>query len=372
MIRPELGAPPEQRDRASLVEGLRSTLAGIARQQPAALVLDDLCWADHAALELLSTLAGALEHAPLLIVGAWRSDEIPRDSPVRRLRGEPRRSGQHRGIVIPPLDREKTTQLAARVLGAEPSPALAAALQDRKQGVPFFVEELALALVNGGRLHQGADGLSLGATDELPLPESVRDVVGSLVEGLTEPARRVLDIAAVAGEELDLDLVTSFSGADDSGLKTLLDRGLLVESCDGRAAFRHALTREACYLNVPWSRRRALHREIGSRLEATRATTAVVAEHWLAAREPERACRSLIAADSSSGQANTYARVVRESCFRLDAEYSITTVSWFTCLIRSTGTCVCLRDSRPWRTMMPVRAPSASRSTAATTPIRLP
>jgi DNA-binding CsgD family transcriptional regulator len=306
LILPELGTPPPHGDSAALFEALRATIAAIARRQPAALFLDDLHWADHATLELLPALAGALEPAPLLIVGAFRSDEIPRGHPVRRLRADLRRAGRLRELTVEPLDQSQTAQLAARALGAEPSPALAAALYDRTEGVPFFVEELAGALATGGRLHRGADGLALADADVLPLPESVRDAVGLQAEGFPALARRVLDIAAVAGQEFDLDLVTALAGDDELGLAPLLDRGILVEVGPGRAAFRHALTREACYLDVPWSRRRALHRELAARLEACGAPSAVVAEHWVAGREQERARQALVAAAESSRRFHAY------------------------------------------------------------------
>jgi DNA-binding NarL/FixJ family response regulator len=303
---PELGASSPPDERAALFEALRAALAAIARRRPAALFLDDLHWADHATLEILPALAGALERETLLIVAAYRSDEIPRGHPVRRLRAELRQAGRLRELTIEPLDRAQTAELAARLLGAEPSPALAAALYDRTEGVPFFVEELAGALAAGGRLRRGAAGLTLDAADAMPLPESVRDAVGLRAAGLSAPSRRVLDIAAVAGQEVDLDLLTELAGDDEAGLAPLLDRGFLVEVEADRAAFRHALTREACYLDVPWPRRRALHRELAARLEERGAPAAVVAEHWLAGREPERARRALVAAADASCRLHAY------------------------------------------------------------------
>ncbi len=306
LMLPELGTPPPDGDRSALFEAMRATLAAIARKQPVAIFLDDLHWADHATLELLPALAGALEWEPMLIVGAYRSDEIPRGHPVRRLRAELRRSGRLRELSIESLDQSQTAQLAARVLDAAPSPALVAALYDRTEGVPFFVEELVSALATGDRLHMSASGLVLSSSDALPLPESVRDVVSLQVEGFPEPTRRVLDIAAVVGQEFDLHLVETLAGDDGAGLALLLDRGLLIEIEAGRAAFRHALTRDACYLDVAWTRRRALHREIAELLEATGAPPAVIAEHWLAGREQDRARRALAAAARLSCTIHAY------------------------------------------------------------------
>ena len=54
---------------------------------------------------------------------------------------------------------------------------------------------------------------------------------------------------------------------------------------DGRAAFRHALSWEAFYADVPWLRRRALHRQLAEALEAGGGQAMEVATHWLGARD---------------------------------------------------------------------------------------
>lgn len=301
---PEPG--PMERDRAAQFEALRTGMVEIAGRQPVALFLDDLHWADHATLELLPALAGALERTRLLIIGAYRNDEIARGHPLRRLRAELRRAGRLREIAIEPLSAAQTARLVEQVLGAKPGPALAAALYDRTEGVPFFVRELAGELATGERLSRSLEGLTLETDDALPLPESVRDLVGLQTEGLDNRARRLLDVAAVAGQEFSLEMVMAVAQGSEAGLSTLLERGLLSESGEAWAAFRHALTWEACYLDIPWSQRRAIHRELATYLEAIGETPAIVAEHWLAGREQERARKALIAAAELSCRAHAY------------------------------------------------------------------
>ena len=265
LLMPELGPADEQSDRSTLFEGMCSAFASIARQQPAAVLLDDLQWADSTTLELLPALAGRIEHERLLILGAYRNDEIPRGHPLRRTRTDLRRARRLREIPVEPLDREGTAALAAHVLGRSPSPTLAAALYDRTQGVPFFIEELSAALIASGRLKDGEAGLELATGEHVPIPETVRDAVLLQAHGLDEPARRALESAAVAGVEFDIELVTELAGGDE-GFEEPIERGLIVEVASGRAAFRHALAREAFYGDIPWPRRRALHRAIAERL----------------------------------------------------------------------------------------------------------
>jgi DNA-binding CsgD family transcriptional regulator len=315
LLLPELGPAPADSDRATLFEALRLALVVVARDQPAALFLDDLHWADSTTLEFLPALAGWIEREPLLVVGTYRNDEIPRGHPLRRLRTDLRRAGRLNEIAVEPLTRGETATLAARLLGEVPSPALAATLYDRTQGVPFFIEELISALVTGARLRHSAAGLELAADAEVPIPESVRDAVLLRAEGISDTARQAIEIAAVVGLRFDVDMVATLSGGHE-GLIESIERGLVVEVGPSVSAFRHALTREALYGDIPWLRRRAHHRKVAELLEARGGAPASVAEHWLAAREFERGRHALLAAAEAACQVHAYrdaARAARQA-----------------------------------------------------------
>jgi DNA-binding CsgD family transcriptional regulator len=302
---PELGPPAAESDRATLFEALRWAFATICRPAPIVVFLDDLHWADNATLELLPALAGTLEREPLLLLGAYRSDEIPRGHALRRARTDLRRLRRLRELAVGPLDRADTAALAARLLGGAVSPALAATLHDRTAGVPFFVEELAAALAAGGRLRVGDGGLDLAPGDELPIPDTVRDAVLLRAESLSGHARDAIEVAAVAGLMVDLDLVRELAG-DEAGVAEAIERGLLADAGAGRAGFRHALIREALYDDITWTRKRAIHRRLGQCLEARGAPPALLAEHWLAAREMDRARTALAAATDASCRVHAY------------------------------------------------------------------
>ncbi len=305
LLLPELGPPPPPADSATLVAALCHAFTAIARATPVALVIDDLQWADHATLALLPTLAAALAHERLVIVGTYRNDELPRAHPLRRVRHELRRARLLRELVVEPLDQAATAAIATRVLGGPPGPALTVALYERTEGVPLFVEELCGALALHGRVHPGEGGLELLPGAPLPVPDTLRDALLLRLDGLPEPALRLLELGAVIGREFDLaQAVELAEGAPDG--EALLARGLLVEREPGRAAFRHALVRDAVYAEIPWLRRRALHRRLAARLEAEDGPLEATAEHWLAAREPELARAALIRAARRSCALHAY------------------------------------------------------------------
>lgn len=310
VLLPELGPTPAQSDFPTLVEALRTALVEMGRAQPAALFLDDLHWADAASLELLRVLARELTDEPVALVGAYRGDDLPRGHPLRRVRAELRRGGHLREIVIDPLDRASTAVLVARVLGAPVGSQLAALLYHRTQGLPFFVEELAAALVDSHRLTEGPDGWALADAGEAPIPDTLRDAVLLRAEGLSDAGREALGVAAVLGSDIDLDFVEALLGTA-VGLMELLECGLLIEGAPGWAVFRHALAREAVYGEAPWPRRRTLHRTIATELAARGTAPAIIAEHWLAGREFEQGRRSLLAAAEASGAVHAYRDAAR-------------------------------------------------------------
>jgi len=294
LILPELGPKPQDGDRPALFEAICCAFQAIARNRPAAVLLDDLQWADDATLELLPALAAVLEQEPLLVIGTYRSDEMPRGHPVRRLRTELRRSRRLREVVVEPLDAEGAAALTAHVVGRPVGAALAAMIHDRTQGVPFFIEELADALGASGLLRDDGEMVELARRADLPLPESVRDAVLLRAERLSGSARQALEVAAVVGARFDLSLVLQLAG--EQGLAEAIQSGFVVEREPGHGAFRHALTREALYGAVTWTRRRSLHAEVAAWLEAGGASPAEVAEHWLAGQQPARARPALLAA----------------------------------------------------------------------------
>jgi DNA-binding CsgD family transcriptional regulator len=291
LLLPELGAARRSDDRATLFEALRCALATIVANRPAAILLDDLQWSDDATLEFLAGVAPTLGNLPLLLVAAYRSDELSRAHPLRRLRHDLRRERVLEEVGLEPLRPAETAALVERLLGAAPSERLAGMLHDRTGGVPFFVEELTAALRTSDRLLDAADGTDLDLDAEVPLPQTVRDAVLVHMTALPEAARAAAEVAAIAGPIVDLDVVAGV--AEEEGLAALLAAGLLVETEPGRARFRNPLAREAIYDDVPWLRRRALHRRFAEALGAGAHDRAEVATHWIAARDTPRALEAL-------------------------------------------------------------------------------
>jgi DNA-binding CsgD family transcriptional regulator len=307
LLLPELGPAQPTDDRATLFEAIRCALVSVAACCPTAILLDDVQWSDAATLELLAALAPGLAELSLLIVAAYRSDELPQGHPLRRLRHDLRRDRVLHELVLSPLDADDSALLVAQGLAERPSARLAATLHTRTGGVPFFLEELTAALQAGDRLTSGPNGLELALDGEVPLPQTVRDAVLVQASSLSERARAAAEIASALGSDFDVEL----AGEDEGGFAELVSAGLVRETAPGRAAFRHPLVREALYDDIPWLRRRSLHRRLARALREQGADPAEIATHWLAARDTPRALEALLEAVAASVQVHAYRDAAR-------------------------------------------------------------
>lgn len=293
VLLPELAVPWRDVDQSALVAAVCTALRDVARRQSTVIVLEDLHWANAATVELVPGLAASLADEAVLLVGTYRAEDLPRSHPVRSMRAQLRRAGRFAEYALAPLTGEQTAELLAEILGADISPDLAAAVHDRAGGVPFFVEELAAALADV-RVPGEREAFGVAPGTELPLPESVVDAVLVRTAGLRQQAGETVEFAAVFGVRVHLPTLAELSRPAD--VDHLLEAGLLREQADGWAVFRHALVRDALYRTVPWARRRDRHRRIAERLAVGGGAPDLIAEHFIAAQDLERARPLLLSA----------------------------------------------------------------------------
>ncbi|HEU4461344.1 MAG TPA: AAA family ATPase [Solirubrobacterales bacterium] len=309
LLLPELGEPAAESDRATIFEAGRCALAHLGADGPAVVVLDDLQWSDDTTLELLAALAEPLEQMPVLVIAAYRTDGLPREHRLRWLRNELRRGGRLRELTLEPLDRDGVAELLDELLPESPSPALVRAVHDRTLGSPFFVRELVAALNVRDSLRPGPRGLELAEHREVPIPDSIREAVLVGVSDLSPTAREAAETAAVIGQRVDLEVAGGLASSE--GLAELLETGLLEEGDRRQASFRHALAQEALYAEVPWMRRRELHRFLAEGLEARDGSSLEIATHWLGAGDEARAREALVAAGRESEALHAHRDAVR-------------------------------------------------------------
>ena len=234
------------------------------------LVLEDVHWGDDLSLEYLLHLGRRCRHMPLLLLTTARADEVA--PAAQRWLVQLHRERLAHEIALAPFTRAEVGQMAAALLpaGGTVGIPLLDTLYTRSEGNPFFVEEILRALVSTGALARVHD-VWQRTSARSPVPRSVRDIVRQRTERLTVDARRALEVAAVAGRDVEYRLLRAVLGQDDDSLvallKELIAAHLLIEEPADHYAFRHALIHEAVYGELLGRERLVLHRTIGDAIE---------------------------------------------------------------------------------------------------------
>ncbi|WP_281904938.1 helix-turn-helix transcriptional regulator [Phytohabitans aurantiacus] len=307
---PELGpAAPERvpdANRGYLFDLVAGLFGRLAEQRPLVLVVEDLHWADRSTRDLIAFLIRSARTARVLLVCTYRSDELHRGHPLRPFLAELDRARGVERVDLDRLDRDGTSEMLTYLLGTEPRSSVVDTIHRRAQGNPFFVEELA------------AIGDGTGCSD---LPDTLRDLLLARVDRLSEPAQRVLRMAAAGGTRISHELLAAVADVPDTTLEEALRAAvaaqLVVADQEGGYEFRHALVREAVHEDSLPGERARLHARYAAVIEgrpqlvgAGRAP-AEIAHHWYTAHDHPRALTSTMAAAAAARQRYAYAEQSR-------------------------------------------------------------
>ncbi|MFF5205912.1 BTAD domain-containing putative transcriptional regulator [Streptosporangium sp. NPDC000396] len=252
-----------------LHQAVWSWLGTAARDQPLAVILDDLHWADAETLALLSGVTSRL-----LLVAAYRADEIGgrfTETLAVLARHEPLR------LPLAGLAEQAVAGLVAGVCDEPVDASTVAELAERTGGNPFFVRESARLL--------GSMGLRA-------LPDGVRDVLRRRLARLPEPAVALLRLAALAGPEVSVDVLVRAADQDEDGvllgLESAVVAGLLTEPEPGRVRFAHALVRESAIADLSRLRATRMHARLADAIAAVSpGDVSVLAYHYTRATSPK-------------------------------------------------------------------------------------
>ena len=274
---PEL-APQDALNRFQIVFG--RFVGAFARPEHAlALFLDDLQWLDTATLELLEHLITEQEVNYLLLVGAYRDNEVSASHPLMRTLGVIRKAGTSmQEIVLAPLGLEDVGHLVADSLHCDPDSArpLAELVHEKTGGNPFFVIQFFTALAEEGLVvfdsRAGAWAWDLKRIRAKDYTDNVVDLMARKLNRLAQPTQEALGQLACLGNVAEIATLSLVHGESEEEIHAALweaVRAGLVLRLDSAYTFLHDRVQEAAYALIPESERSAVHLRIG-RLFAAR------------------------------------------------------------------------------------------------------
>ena len=270
---------PDARYRA--VDAICALVDLLINEQPLALLIDDLHWADEPTLLTLRRLA-RVTGIPLLLVVTTRPP-----APLGLVAAtidNALAAGAIR-MVVGPLPRTDATAYVAALVGSPPGPKLLA-LADGASGNPLFLSELIAVLRQDGSLRAENDVVEVA--DGAGTADLARRLRARAAR-LGTAASALVRVGAVLGSTFTLEEAARAGGwpvADlVEPLEELLRAGLLVDD-GGTLSFRHDLLRKAIEDEMPPTARRALHTAAGQALAAAGASPIRIARHLALGAQP--------------------------------------------------------------------------------------
>lgn len=239
--------------KARTFETLRQMGLQGSRRRPIVFVLEDLQWIDATSEECFTALIESLLGAPVLLIATYRPGYRPPwvDQPYMTQ------------VALQPLPPEHSATVVRSVFESDDLPEpLERLIVERAEGNPFFIEELARAVEETGRLRP-----------PLTVPETIQEVLLARVDRLPDAGKRLLQAAAVLGRRVPLPLLRAlWDGPGELGphLRELTRLHFLYPATGGTEpvyAFVHTLTQEVAYESLPLAERQALHATAGRALE---------------------------------------------------------------------------------------------------------
>jgi adenylate cyclase len=278
-------------EQSLLFEQFTSVIQTLARTHPLVLVLDDMQWADHASLDLMFHIGRRIKGHPILMLSAYRPDEVAlgRGGERHPLEGVVNELKRIYGDVVIDLSQDEEVQggeFIEAYLDTEPnslSSEFRAALKEHTGGHPLFTIELLRAMQERGDLIRDADGLWVEGPDLAwdQLPARVEAVIEERLGRLEGDLRELLSVASVEGEDFTAQVVARVQEIKERKLLRELSQELekrhrLIHEqgelqIDGhllsRYRFAHQLYQRYLYNDLGAGERRVLHREIAEVLE---------------------------------------------------------------------------------------------------------
>jgi len=247
-------------------------------EHPLALFLDDLQWLDTATLDLLEDLLARSDLQHLMVIGAYRDNEVDSAHPLmRKLQAIKDAGGKVEEIVLERLAREHLGQLIADSVCCEPARVepLAQMVHEKTAGNPFFVIQFLYSLAEEGMFHFDHDAVcwswDLDRIRAKGYTDNVVDLMVSKLSRLPVETQQALQQFACLGNIAEITMLSTVLATSEKQVHTVLWEAVrqeLVERLEGSYKFIHDRVQEAAYSLIPKAIRAEVHLRIGRLLVA--------------------------------------------------------------------------------------------------------
>ncbi|MEH2412364.1 trifunctional serine/threonine-protein kinase/ATP-binding protein/sensor histidine kinase [Nostoc sp.] len=266
------------------------------KEHPLVIFLDDLQWSDSTSLKLMQLLMNELGSGALLLIGAYRDNEVSAAHPLMLTLDEIAKANSTiNKITLSPLSEPSLNQLVADTLNCslETTEKLTQLVYQKTKGNPFFSTQFFKALHQDQLIKFDLDSetwqCDIAQLKVLALTDDVVDFMVLRLRKLPEPTQDVLKLAACIGNQFDLATLAIVSENSETETATYLwkalQEGLILPQSEvykfyvGRETqdlvqssltvnykFLHDRVQQAAYALIPESKKQSIHLQIGQLL----------------------------------------------------------------------------------------------------------
>jgi PAS domain S-box-containing protein len=243
------------------------------KERPLTLFLDDLQWLDAATLDLIQRLMTHSEVRHLLLVGAYRDNQVSLSHPLMRMLGAIREAGaKMQEIVLMPLSLDDVDALVSDALHSEPDRVrpLTQLVQEKTAGNPFFTIQFLTALAEEGLLRFDREAAAwiwdLVHIRAKGYTDNVVDLMVGKLKRLSSVTQTALQQLACLGSVVEFATLTLVHGKLGEEIHAALSeaaRAGLILRQENSYAFLHDRIHEAAYSLIPEGDRAGAHLRIG-------------------------------------------------------------------------------------------------------------
>ena len=322
--------------RERMLREICEALEALASKEPLLLILEDLHWADHSTLDLISAVAHRRGPAKLMLLGTFRTVEVLLSkSPLKELKQDLLIHGLCNELALKGLGEPSVQEyLRGELPGANPAPGFTRFVHRHSGGNPMFMVAIVGELLKNSAMDVPPDSLRLG------VPETLHQMLDLQIEQLGPAEQRVLKCGSVSGHSFSAAAVSPLLDMSVAQVEQiceeLVKQQQFIEagtshhfggmSSSSHYEFRHSLYREALYLQLPSALKIEFHLGLAEQLESLYALrggssddmASELALHFENARENERAAHYLVQSAANAARRFAHRDSVQALAHALD------------------------------------------------------
>jgi tetratricopeptide (TPR) repeat protein len=299
-------SPEEKKDR--IIEALKQIVLKGSEIRPLILAYEDLHWVDKSSEEVLKYVLESIPGARVLLIFTYRPEFV-------HIWGA---KSYHNQLTLNRLSNRESLMMVYHLLRTEELDRnLEEFILEKTEGIPFFIEELIKSLKDL-KIIEREDNRYCITKDirEVTIPTTIQDVIMARIDALLEEIKSLLQTASAVGREFSHYLIQKVTGFAErellSHLSALKDSELIYERGiypQSTYIFKHALTQEVAYESLLLKRRKEIHEQVGTAIEALypdrlEEHSELLAYHYARSANTEKALQFLDLANQKTAKLN--------------------------------------------------------------------